>query len=91
MFDFLLTGVVIPTVGPTVQITDRITGRDEVAVQVAITGTATVRVFGRLSQAMPWVQLLETSVSGIFPVARVAQMYAQAVAVTGAVSVASLA
>jgi hypothetical protein len=40
------------------------TGKAQTAVQVSITGTATVKVYGRTSANMPWIELASFTASG---------------------------
>jgi len=80
----LLDGATATGDGPTLSLrSDR--SRDEALVQVAITGgTATVVIYGRLSEAMPWVELTSTTADAIVPLARVAEMKANVSAISGA-------
>lgn len=88
MFIPLITGATTPVTSPTVNIDDREVGRDEIAVQVSITGTATVQLFGRLHSSHAWVQLGSNVVSSsIVPLVRVAELYAAVTANSGTVSV----
>lgn len=53
---------------------NRVSGKDELAVQVSISAAATVTVEGRLSVDAPWVSLTELTADGIQPIALVTQL-----------------
>ena len=58
-------------------------GRDEFIVQVDLSGTATVRLFGKLGSGRQWVQLgPDITASGAYAFARFPQVTAQVSAFT---------
>ena len=62
--------------------------RDEAMVQVSITGTATVQLFGRLARNRPWVQLgTDITATGLFPISRVPFVFARVSAASGGATV----
>ena len=70
--------------GPAVKLrSDR--SRDEVLVQVHITGSATVEILGRASQRLPFVLLQTVSTSGLVAVARVAEIQARVASISSGV------
>lgn len=85
----LIKGATTPVVGSAVALG---MPRDdqEFTVQFAISGAATVRLFGRLSPGLPFVQILEVSTSQLAAIAKVHEVYAQVVSLSsGTVDVAA--
>ncbi|MCZ8131596.1 MAG: hypothetical protein O9284_09890 [Steroidobacteraceae bacterium] len=59
-------------------------GKDELVTQVTLTGTGTVRLFGRLHRNLPWQQMgADITASGVVVLPRVPFLFAQVVAVSG--------
>lgn len=77
MIEFLLRNATGVTSGEPSAILDRVSERDEISIQVAFTGTASVKVYGRLHADLPWIEVLDVSVAGIYPISRVTWLYAE--------------
>lgn len=81
----LLDAVTATGVGPTVSLQGAEGGRDELLVQVDITGTSgTVQIYGRISSLLPFALLTTITASGLYPLARVGEIYANVSAISAA-------
>ena len=88
MLEVMLDHVTTPTNGEPVDTTFRQLTRDEIMIQVDISGTAAVSIKGRISGDMPWLELFSATTSGLYPVARLPWLRADATGVsTGDVTV----